>query len=81
MLTVPYVYNDRVWWFEREWPRRLLCLNTLSPLGRTVWEGLGRCGFVGGGVTLEMVSEISKDCKIFTILFFLSDSGLWNKMF
>lgn len=45
-------------------------LNTLSPLGRTVWEGLGMCGFIGGGVTLGMDSEISKDYKISTILFF-----------
>lgn len=30
-----------LWWFDWEWPPRLIYLNSCSPVGRTLWKRLG----------------------------------------
>ena len=39
---------------------RLIHLNTWSPVGRAVWEGLGGVTLAGEGVSLGVGFEISK---------------------
>lgn len=44
------------WWFDWERPYRFLRLNTLSPVGGTVWEGCGagrRWSLAGGSLSLR----------------------------
>lgn len=44
------------WWCDWERPYRFLCLNTLSPVGGTVWEGCGACrrwSLAGGSMSLS----------------------------
>lgn len=64
--------GEKVWWFEWDvWdvPHSLGYLNTWSPVGCTVWGGLGRCGFAGGDF------ESLKTCTTLSLLSLLRACG------
>lgn len=42
-------------------PHQVICFNTLSHIGRTIWEGLGGLGGLEINVSLGVGLEISKD--------------------
>jgi hypothetical protein len=46
--------------FNENGSYRLTALNTWSPLGGTVWKGLGAYNLVEGGVSLELGVEVLK---------------------